>query len=253
MNNNWMTRLAGALLLFPFLSAAADQERDKEGWPSPVHDDIAVGSVLFDRLEYAWGDDEDAINWDVQGWYGGDYNRLWVKTEGEDVRSGGDGGEAELELLYSRMISPFWDLQAGLGQQRIYGPGPDHDRAYATVGLQGLAPYYFEMDPSLRVSEEGDVSASLEAEYELLFTQRLILQPRFATAYAVDEVEEFSVGKGFNFVQAGLRLRYEFAREFAPYIGVSWRKSLGDTADFIEAEGEDVEHTSMVAGIRMWF
>lgn len=248
-----MIRLAEPLLLFPLLVSAAVQGADKEGWPSPVHDEIATGSVLLDRLEYAWGEDEDTLNWDIQGWYGGDYNRIWVETEGEDVRSGGDGGEAEVEILYSRMISPFWDIQAGIGQQSLYGPGPDHDRTYATVGFQGLAPYYFEMDPSLRVSEDGDVSATLEAEYELLFTQRLILQPRFATAYAVDEVEEFGVGEGFNFVQAGLRLRYELVREFAPYIGISWRRALGDTADLMESEGEDDDETSFVAGIRMWF
>lgn len=247
-------RKTSAVVIFSLLAGTAGAEPyQKPGWPSPVHDDIKVGSVMFDRLEYAWGDEEDAVNWDVQGWYGGDYHRVWLKTEGEDVASGGDGGEAEVQLLYSRLVSPYWDFQAGVGYQTLYGPGPDEERAFAVVGFEGLAPYYFEANPALQVSEDGDVSASLEAEYELLLTQRLVLQPRFATLYSADEVEEFGVGKGFNFVQAGLRLRYEIAREFAPYIGVSWRKSLGDTADLMEEEGEDTETTSLLAGIRMWF
>jgi copper resistance protein B len=236
--------LAGVCQLAP----AQDEEM-----PPPVEDAVAFGLLRVDRFEYAFGEDEDALVWDVQGWYGGDYHRLWVETEGEDAVAGGDGGEVEAQLLYSRLIAPFWDLQAGMGYQRLYGPGPDHDRAFAVLGLEGLAPYWFEVNPELRLSEDGDISAHLEAEYELLLTQRLVLQPRLETAVAAQEVEQLGVGQGFNYVEAGLRLRYEIKRELAPYIGISWNRLLGETADLAREEGEDDDELAFVAGVRLWF
>jgi len=247
-------RLSAFALTLSLAGAASTVAAQEQGeWPSPVHDDINIGLLMFDRLEYAWGEDEDAVQWDVQGWYGGDYNRVWVKTEGEDIAAGGEGGEAEAQVLYSRLIAPYWEVQAGVGYQSLYGPGPDEDRTFGVVGFEGLAPYWFEVNPALRVSEDGDVSATLEAEYDLLLTQRMILQPRFSTAIAAREVPEFGVGEGFNRVGVGLRLRYEIKREFAPYVGISWRQLLGDTADMATDEGEDKTRSAVVAGIRMWF
>jgi copper resistance protein B len=226
----------------------------KPEWPLPMHDDTRYAKLLVDRLEYAAGDSEDTVNWDAQFWYGGDYNRLYIKTEGEDIVSGGSGGEVEnLDFLYSRMAARYWDFQAGVGYQRLYGPGEDPERAFAVVGFQGLAPYWFEVDSYLRLSDNGDLSADFETEYDILLTQRLILQPRFATSIAASEVEKFGVGKGFNNVRLGLRLRYEFRREFAPYIGVSWNQLLGDTKDLAASEGEDTSVTSLIVGVRMWF
>ncbi len=223
-------------------------------WPLPVSDTARYAKLLVDRLEYSWGEDEDAIVWDVQFWYGGDYDRLWIETEGEDIASGGDGGEIEnLDVLYSHRFAPYWDWQAGLGYQRAYGPGPDRDQTSAVIGVQGLAPYWFEVDANLRVSDDGDTSVDVEAEYDWLLTQRLSLQPRVETSYAFDEVREFGVGQGLNAVQLGLRLRYEVRRELAPYIGVTWKRLYGDTADLAEAEGEDIEGAAVVAGMRMWF
>ena len=135
----------------------------------------------------------------------------------------------------------------------LYGSGQDQDRFWAVVGLQGLAPYWFEVDANLRVSEDGDVSADLEAEYDLLLTQRLILQPRFEIDFAAQEVEEFGVGRGFNSVTLGLRLRYEVRRQFAPYIGLSWTRKLGDTADLARDEGENTDDLAVVGGLRFWF
>jgi copper resistance protein B len=223
------------------------------GWPEPIDDSKIHSFVLVDQLEFWSSDEQDALRWDVLSWVGGDYNRLWVKTEGEDL-TGGAGGELELfDVQYGRLIAPFWDLLTGVGYQRIWGPGSDPDRFYAVVGLQGLAPQWFEVDANLRLSEDGDLSADLEAEYDLLLTQRLILQPRFETSVALQEVEEFGVGEGFNSVRLGARLRYEIRREIAPYIGVTWNRKLGDTADLARDEGEDVEDFSLVAGIRLWF
>lgn len=246
--------LAGLVAVAPVLAGAQESPPAKEDWPSPVPDRQWFGQVLFDFLEYRAGEDEDTFTWEVEAWYGGDYHRLWIDTEGEQVVSGGEGGEIEnVDVFYSRLIAPFWDLQAGASYQRQYGPGPDRDRFSGVLALQGLAPYWFEVDTKLRVSEDGDVSVSLEAEYELLLTQRLILQPRFETEVAAQEVEAFGVGEGFNVVELGLRLRYEIRREFAPYIGVSWTRRLGDTADLAREEGEQVDDLMFVAGIRAWF
>lgn len=221
------------------------------GWPEPVSDRHLNSFVVFDQLEYQNG--ADVLHWDALGWFGGDYHRLWIETEG-DHRTDGDGGEIErFDVQYGRLIAPFWDLQAGIGYQRQYGPGPDNDRYWAVVGVQGLAPYRFEVEANIRLSEDGDLSADLEAEYELLLTQRLILVPRIATDFAVREVEAFGVGQGFNSITAGLRLRYEIRREFGPYVGLVWTRKLGETADLAQAEGEDDEDLSVVAGVRFWF
>lgn len=242
------------LLSFDHAGAAGIGVNAKTGWPLPVQDNAAYAKLLIDRLEYVWGDNEDTINWDAQFWYGGDYQRLYIETEGEDVASGGDGGDIEnFDILYSRLITPYWDIQTGVGYQRSYGPGNDRERSFAILGIQGLAPYRFEVDANLRLSDDGDLSADLEAEYDWLFTQRTILQSRFETAYGIDEVQRFGVGRGFNNIKLGLRLRYEIKREFAPYIGISWNRQLGDTADLAEREGKDTSVTSVVAGVRMWF
>lgn len=223
------------------------------GWPEPVGDNQVFSLVIADQLEYRANQGADTLRWDVQGWLGTDSNKLWVKTEGEDARRGSDGGEGELQLLYSRMIAPFWDVQAGLRYESIYGDGPDRDRNSAVVGVQGLAPYRFEVDSALFASENGDLSARFTASYELLLTQRLILQPRFETNLAAQQVEKFGIGRGINDIELGLRLRYEVKREFAPYIGVSWQRKLGDSGDFARDEGTQVDDLSLVAGLRVWF
>lgn len=219
-----------------------------------VAPEMKFSKFMLDRLEYAWGEDEDTLNWDAQFWYGTDTNRLWIETEGEDIQSGGSGGQLEsFDVMYSRMIAPYWDVQAGLGYQTTYGPGDDHDRGSVVVALQGLARYWFETDAKLRFNEGGAVSAELEAEYDWLLSQRLILQPRFSTYYSSKKAEAFGIGQGINSAQVGLRLRYEIRREFAPYIGVYYRKLFGETADMAEEEGEDTGGAAVVAGVRVWF
>ena len=203
--------------------------------------------TMFDRLEHRWADEgADALLWDAQGWYGGDINRFVWKSEG-DIEDG-DVGEAEVQLLWSRAITPFFDLQAGARQD----VEPD-DRTYGVLGVQGLAPYWFEIDAAAFFSDDGDLSARVEAEYDLLLTQRLVLQPRIETAFAAAGDPARDLGAGLTGVDVGLRLRYEIQREFAPYVGVSWSHALGETADLLRAAGEPDATTAVVAGLRVWF
>ena len=196
---------------------------------------------------------DDTVRWDVQGWYGGDYNRLWMKTEGEWRTGGERGGEAEVQALYSRLIAPFWDFQVGLRYDQVSGTGFDRSRGFAVIGLQGLVPYRFEAEPVLFISQDGDVSARLTATYEMLLTQQLILQPRLDFDAAVQSVEKFDVGDGINSTGLGLRLRYEIRREFAPYIGVHWLSRFGETADIARRGGGRADDLAVVFGVRLWF
>lgn len=215
----------------------------------PAHDNEIFAVFSGDRLEYQTGEGKDLLLWDLQAWVGEDYNKLWFKSEGTWLIDEEKFEEVQTELFYSRNIASFWDAKVGIR----YDFKPDPDRTFAAFGVQGLAPLWFEVDATAYVSEDGDVSVALEAEYDLLLSQRLILEPRFEITIALQEVEEYGVGQGFNDIELGLRLRYEIRREFAPYIGVSWNRKLGETADLTEADGEDVDVTSFVVGVRMWF
>jgi copper resistance protein B len=241
------------LLLLSVLLAPLHETFGEEDWPEPIEDNPIIFLLLFDQLEYRTNDGSGALNWDAEGRIGGDYNRIWLKTEGEQNLSDDGGGEAELQLLYSRLISPYFDVQAGFRHDEIYGAGSDRSRNFGVISIQGLGIYWFELEFTAFVSEDGDFSARLTGEYDFLLTQRLVLQPRLETEVALQEVEEFGVGKGFNDIELGLRLRYEILREFAPYIGISWETKLGETADLARREGDDIDSFSVVLGVRMWF
>ena len=216
-------------------------------WPSPVMDQPTIPFVLIDRLEYRAKAGDNVWAWDAQGWIGGDYDKLWIKTEGEAVR--GRAEDAEVQALYARRITPFWFLQAGAR----FEAKPTPSRTSGVLAIQGLAPYWFEVEGSAFLNNKGDLSGRFEAEYDLLFTQRLILQPRLETNIAASADTARGIGSGFNDVQFGLRLRYEIKREFAPYIGISWTRKLGNTADIARRQGEDVRSFAVIAGVRMWF
>ena len=222
-------------------------------WPKPVEDSQRFGYLLLDQLEYRLEEGDDTMSWDAVGWYGGDYNRLWLKTEGDWRTVGERGGEAEFQALYGRLIAPFWDVQIGVRYDHVAGAGFDRSRGLAVLGLQGLAPYRFELEPSLFISQDGDVSVRLAATYDLLLTQRLILQPRLDFDAAVQSVEKFGVGDGVNSTGLSLRLRYEIAREFAPYIGIQWLHRFGETADIARSDGGRAEDLAAVFGVRLWF
>ena len=224
-----------------------------KNWPEPVDDHMRFRSFLVNQLEYQMNEGDDTLGWDAVGWYGGDYNRLWLKTEGEWRTSGERGGEAEVQALYGRLIAPFWDFQVGLRYDQLSGAGFDRSRGFAVIGLQWLAPYRFELEPALFISQDGDLSARLTATYDLLLTPRLILQPRLDLDAAVQSAEKFGVGEGVNSLGLGLRLRYEITREFAPYIGVQWRQQFGETADLARRGGGRADDIAVVFGVRLWF
>jgi len=214
---------------------------------SGMEDDPLIGKLMIGQFETRQTGGSDPAVLEAQGWIGKDLNKFWFKTDVERV--GGVTEEAEIQALYSRAIAPYWDIQAGWRHDSQ--PGPNRD--WAVIGVQGLAPYFFEVDFAAFIGESGRTAARLEAEYEILFTQRLILTPEIeVNVYGKDDAAT-GVGSGLADLEVGLRLRYEIRREFAPYIGVNWIRKYGDTADFARLEGEDIEDTQFVIGIRAWF
>ncbi|MEJ7932616.1 copper resistance protein B [Ramlibacter sp. AN1015] len=203
--------------------------------------------VLIDQLEYTHSDEGGGLAWDVQAWVGRDYNRLFFKSEGE--RRGGQIEEGRIELLWSRPVEAFWDAQVGL--RRDFGHGPK--RNWLAVGVQGIAPYLFDIEATAYLGTGGRTALRLSAEYEVPITQRTFLTPEVEANLHGKSDRERGVGSGLSDVSFGLRLRHEFRREFAPYVGVVWTRSLGRTADFVRAEGAPVSERQIVAGVRFWF
>ena len=210
----------------------------------PVHDNAFRAFVMADRLEYQSNDGDDKFVWDVFGYAGGDYNRLWIESEGEGLFDG-DVGSADLQLLYSRAVTPYWNLQAGW--RRTFEP---EELDYLVLSAVGLNVYWTGMDLDLYVSEDGDVSGAFEMEYDELFTQRLKLQPRLEFGFQFQDIEERNIGAGITDYEVGLRLRYEIVREFAPYVGISWAQPVFETADLLP-DSEDEGVLSGVLGVRM--
>lgn len=212
-----------------------------------VHDDAVHYYVLFDQLEWQTGDGVTAGSWDNRSWIGRDVNRFWFRTEGE--AEDGDLAEAQAHALFGRSIHPWWDIVVGVRQD--FSPGPQ--RTWAAVGIQGLAPYWFEVEATAYIGEAGRTHFRVETEYELLFTNRLILQPLVELEIYGKSDPERGIGAGLSSGEAGLRLRYEFRREFAPYVGVTWNRKFFGTADFAEAAGEDTAGARLALGVRVWF
>lgn len=225
-------------------------------FPEPVPDDRLYAFTMFEQLEYRVGNDDetdDHLGWEAQGWIGSDLNKFWWKNEGEAVFDGRDEGEMETDLLYSRLITPFWDFQVGAQYASEWGKDNDEDRWSGVIALQGLAPYKFELDNSLYISEDGDVTFGIEAEYDFRITQRLVLQPRAEMGFAFQDIPERSLGAGMTGVKFDLRLRYEIKREFAPYFGLRSRFLVGETENIAEASGQDSEQLFFLAGLRFAF
>jgi len=212
-----------------------------------VHDNTIQRYVLVDRLEAFDADEGTGLEWEAQSWIGTDLNKLWLRSEGE--RTGGHTEAADLEVLYGRAFARWWDVVAGV--RHDFKPGDSQD--FLAIGVMGLAPYKFEVEATAYLGERGQTAARFEIEYETLLTNRLILQPQVElNLYGKDDARR-GIGSGLSTAEAGLRLRYEFTRQFAPYIGIVHERAFGRTADFRRDEGEDVDDTRIVAGVRIWF
>lgn len=220
--------------------------------PMPYHhamdmnDDPFLSKVMIDRFEVRQGDHGNPVVLEADAWFGKSVDKLWLKTDIEAVD--GELEEAQLQVLYNRAISPFWDVQAGI--RHDFKP---LKRTWAALGVQGTAPYFIETDATLFLGKSGQTALNVSAEKEIMLTQKTVLIPEVAmTIYGKDD-HELGVGSGVSDLNVGLRLSHEFRREFAPYIGVNWSKKLGKTADLAEHHGDKTQDTEFLLGIQAWF
>ncbi len=203
--------------------------------------------LLVDLAEYQVRDDKDGYRWEGEAWFG-DLDRLVLKSKGEGTF--GEGiDHAEVQALYAKALDPWWNLQFGVRQDIR----PQPERTWATLGIEGRAPYQFEVQAAAFLSDKGQLTARIEGAYDQRLTQRLILQPRAELDFSAQDMPDQRIGAGLSSAELGLRLRYEIRREFAPYVGVNWTWAAGKTADYARLDGKDVTERSFVAGIRFWF
>ena len=212
-----------------------------------THDDGIHYLVLFDQLDWQDAEEGNLISWDAAAWVGRDLDKLWLRTEGE--RADGTTESLDLEVLWGHAFARWWEFVAGA--RHDFEPGPS--QTWAAFGVQGVAPYKFEVQATAYLGEAGQTAAELEGEYEVLLTNRLILQPRVELRFHGKDDFERGIGSGLSTTELGLRLRYEIRRELAPYIGVAWEHKSGDTADLARLNGEAVEDTRWLAGLSIWF
>jgi copper resistance protein B len=234
----------------PFIPPLTDEDR-QAAFPDvhghTVHDETVNYFVLVDQLEWRTGNGTNALSLDTRGWVGTDRDRLWFRAEGDST--GGDFADAQTHLFYGRRVWRWWDAVVGVRQD--FRPGAP--QTWAAVGVQGLAPYRFDVEVTGYVGAAGRAHVRFEVEYELLFTNRLILQPLFEAEIFAKSDPERHVGAGLSTTELGFRLRYELRREVAPYVGVTWNNRWGQTADLAEAAGQDTGGARFVTGLRLWF
>lgn len=243
--------LAGAAVMLVAMAAATSAQMPGMPHPGADHMGMTWGRalfVLFDQLEYAPASEHRTVNVDGRMWYGGAYRRLWLRGSG-DLATTKREGDAEAELLFGKLVDPFWDAVIGVRLEQRWGDVSQR-RAQAAVGFLGLAPYRFELEPTLFVSQDGDISARLEAGFPLLLTQRLIAEPEVELNAALQAVPEFRTRRGINDYEYGIRLRYEFRREFGPYFG--WIRSRSMTVGAGGATVAAPAESQLVIGLRVW-
>lgn len=206
-----------------------------------MNDDPLVTMFLMDRFEVL-DNDENTRVWEGSFRIGYDINKLYLYSDGEATSDGLE--KSQNELVYSRAIAPFWDIQVGV----VYDKNEEDSQTWGEIAISGLAPYYFETRAALLVNDEGNIGLRLDAEYEALLTQKLILTPSLEADLYTKDDPKMLVGSGLSSIEAGLRLRYEFIREFAPYIGVTWEKTFGNTREY-----DPIDETNFMVGVRFWF
>ncbi len=204
-------------------------------------DDPLRTMLIMDKLEIL-NNDENTRVWEGSFYIGYDIDKLYIYSDGEATK---DALEfSQNELVYSRAIAPFWDIQAGIAYDK-YSSG---SRTWGEIAIAGLAPYYFESRAALLFNSEGNVGLRLDLEYEALITQKLILTPSLEAEFYSKDDPELKLGSGLSSLEAGLRLRYEIVREFAPYIGITWDRNFGNTYDY-----SPVNESNLLVGLRFWF
>jgi len=197
--------------------------------------------VTIDSLEKQ-NNDEKSLSWEGNIWTGYDLNKLYLYSEGEKGKD--SSTESENQLVFSHAISPYWDIQLGLG----YDKTPSENQTWGVLALQGMAPYFVETRLALFSDDEGNFGLRIEAEYDALITQKLSLSPSISSSLYSDDIPEMEIGKGLSNITLGLRLNYDLSREFSPYIGIEWNKNYGNTNDFNQKD-----ETYAVAGFKFWF
>jgi len=273
MNARWrviaatiMVCLVSAGIGAPSAAAQAGNSKDMgparvmsppQQWPSPVDDEEYRLFTLVDVLEFRPSTQKrESISdyrWDIEGWYGGDYNRLWFKSEGQRDTAFKADYDVDFQLLYGRFIQKYYDIQIGGRVETQSFRVANVTRGQTVIGIEGLVPYNYEVEAALFIDLNGKVAGRLSLTKDFLLTQRLILQGRVETNAAVQRVERFTTGSGLNNLEFGVRLRYEIRREFAPYVGFSLERSFGETATLVRQEGGDPSQVRFVAGLRAWF
>ena len=213
-----------------------------------MEDDPIISKVMIDQFETRITDGKDPLILEADVWIGKDIDKLWFKTDVERVN--GETEELELQALYSRAVAPYWDIQVGW---RHDAKPKNNKRDWLALGLKGLAPYWFEVDGALFIGDEGRVGLRLQAEYEVMLTQRWVLSPEAEVSFHSKDDEATGTGSGLSDTQLGIRLRYEVSREFAPYVGLNWNKKFGKTEEYAKAEGEKTDDLQFVIGLRAWF
>lgn len=236
--------LATALLLLALSPTAYAQEATTH--PADHQHGSEIWHMFTLEADYGGGEHGPVSSWDLNGWVGTDENKLWLKSEGEN--EDGTTEQAEFWAMYSRNIADFWDFQAGIRHDT-----QPASTSYLVLGFEGLAPYFFETEAHLFVSDEGDVSARLRQENEFLITQRLILEPYAEINLFAQDVEEQDVGAGFSSGEIGLQTRYEITRKFAPYVDVKYERKFGETSSIAKREDGDNDNFVAALGVRFMF
>jgi copper resistance protein B len=225
-----------------------DAPAPASGWPKPVEDNRVLTFVTFDQLEGRTNGPNTAFRWDGEGWIGTDFNKLWLKSEGRVTN--GDTSDGDQEILYDRPIPHlrYFDWQAGVRLDLDSGP----TRAWAAIGVQGLAPYFFNFAPTLYIRDGGRVAGRIQGSYDLYLTQRLILQPQVELNFYSQPDRGRGIGTGLSELDSGLRLGYQFSRKFAPYLGYAYSGVFGQTATFSRQAGEPTSAPRFVFGAWVW-
>ncbi len=250
----WMASLGFWALGLGVGGVAYGQETSEvaERLPNLPLGSVPHGMVLFDRLEYGYGVNSNAL-WDASAWVGGDSDRFRLRTEGSLAAPGPLEMELEVQAMYSRLVAPFWEIQAGLRVDYLAGADGGTMREFVVIGVEGTAPHWFDVEIFAYMTHELEVSFRLAVTYDMLITQRLVAQLRAESNIAIQEVAAIGVGQGLNDVGLGLRLRYSISRQFAPYLGVSWEQRVFGTAALARARDENPMTLTGVAGVRFWF